>query len=151
MSKSDICPVELISWLTRWSKRRHAPDTQALSCLPVTRAVGLPEFKSDYKNSKQSNWSASLCSHHSSWYSWSCHSIWVLKLNCLVRWRKCTHFFIIYLLHILFVDHSLIHLFVYLFILFIYLFIKLFTYAFMYLILLLLIRLYIFINYLFIY
>jgi hypothetical protein len=58
----DICPVELISWLTRWSKRRHGPDTrQALSCLTVTRAVGLLELQSDYKYWKQANWSASLC------------------------------------------------------------------------------------------
>ena len=55
MSKSDICPVELTSWLTRWFKRRLAPDArQALSCLPVTRAIGLPEFKSGYRNSKNS-------------------------------------------------------------------------------------------------
>jgi hypothetical protein len=136
MATSDICPVELISWITRWSKRRHAPDTrQALSCLPVIRAVALPEFKFNYTNSKQSIWSASLCPQHSTCYSSSCHSIWAVKLNCLVKWRKCKHHFIIYLLytHIHFVDQSLIHLFVYLFILFIYLFIKLFTYAFIYL------------------
>jgi len=136
MSKSDICHVELVSWLTRWSKRRHAPDTrQALSCLPVIRAVALPEFQFNYKNSKQSIWSAALCPHHSSCYSSSCHSIWVVKLNRLAKWRKCMHHFIIYLLYtrILFVDQSLIHLFVYLFILFIYLFIKLFDYAFIYL------------------
>jgi len=143
MSKSDICPVELISWLTRWSKRRHGPDTRkALSCLAVTRAVGLPEFQSDYirKYCRQSIWSASLCPHHSKWYSWSCHYIGVLKPNCLVRWSKYMHHFIIYYTFPSSNIHSFIYsyyLFTYLLsyllkVLFIYLFITFIYYLFLY-------------------